>query len=288
MEPNTDTLPASETPASASSDAGRVVLADFHFKLETTLSEERKERERHQQAIAGIIARRDKLTNAIEALREFYPEAHLADREPAADAVTSTGGHIAIIAPKASFGSGITPDNQDAGQSDDTDVNGGFARGEMKRAMLDVLAKADTFLTTDEIASALRDRFPDKKFSNKRVTDALKDNRRRKDIIGENVFRGNFPMFINGLPHFYADLETLELKQHYNEKYEQRMAELGFTPGPLLGPEAVESSALAESQELVETEERQTDNGTAVEVTSEEVAHAEEILRRPKAALGLF
>lgn len=259
---------------------------DFALKLDAALTDERQERERHKLAIASIIARRDKLLNAIEALREFYPDVELDNTVNYVDVAVAADGHVSIISAKDANDPDGAPDGRkDAGQLDEGDPNGGFARGEMKYAMIDVLTKADTFMTTDEIASALRDRFPDRKFSNKRVTDALKDNRRRKDIIGENVYRGKFPMFINGLPHFYADLATLELKQEYNKKYEQRMQELGFTPGPLSGQEAAETSALAESRELTDPE---PDTVLNIEISDEEIAHSHALLQRPKTQVALF
>jgi hypothetical protein len=269
METNTNPHNAQATialTAPVGSDVGSWVFADLFRKLSITDKEEQEEHERHQLTLQSIQAERRKIEAGIGALQIIYP-----DYYQAAIAEKHLGGNDNSENTNPSVEQEIRSEKvkeQSKEHPSGWKKNSVFARGELRESIIYVINKEGTFLSTEEVASKVRRLFPGREFDNKLITEGLKDARKKGAIIGQPALRGRFLIILNGLPEFFTNIEQGTLKLNHKQKLQAKVAELGLT--------------------LVDTQETGNISSKPIEVTSADVEHAQEVLRRPKSSLKLF
>lgn len=131
------------------------------------------------------------------------------------------------------------------GQSNDADKPDGASmielvesqftkRGSLKKAVLAIFKREDTFLSTDDVLSHLKVKFPSEKFENKHIVDSIRDGRRTKQLAGHRLYIGQTTRYtyLNGLSSFFSnvsdnsDAKMDEVKSEYQDKLLQRMIDI--------------------------------------------------------------
>jgi len=227
MEPtpaaNSANLPQ-EAPAAITVD-----LQVLHVMLAAVKEDEEKEVLRHAESMALLATRRIKYSTTLSVLAEIYPSVGTAESE------TIENRKQPADLPPAPDHEPLDTNKNKKPEPDRAHVKASVPRkrekhGVLKRALLSIFKQHDTFLTTEDFKKAFQASSALKGYTNKRITDGLKDARRPgQGVIGIQAYSGAFPKFVNGLADFFEDAEGKRPKPEYAEKLRVRLGELGLT-----------------------------------------------------------
>ncbi len=210
---------SSQSNGVSAAQASYAILLDLEHSFNACASEEEAENFRHNAAIAAIVERRTNLSITIETIKQLYSNSISQEAQRVSQATDS----IALAIQEKS-----SPPAINASVATLNELPGGIIK-----AIITAILQKDTFLTTEEIEIELKQQYPSIEFTRKQMIDSVKHARKRKEVVGLPVFKGNFPFYLHSISSFYLDEERRILKPQYEAKFNTRVIEAGYSLNPV-------------------------------------------------------